>query len=272
MSDYIDYLKEKEKSIVCVAAGIAALLSAALIPFAANSIFCKNYVAMLHGEGVVSIGFYVLSIGLVLLGTALLLLSGSARRGRKLLELKKVLSDAQQRSGRYVSVGELTDKTRDYSLQERKMKVLRNVVFSLIIGASLCFAVLLFYFEIKALVVEFSKEDIDRTVTAFRLWADFSGRLIAYSGLVIAAFSSPKIMNNRPVKKEILYVAIGCLAISAVQLVYHYFGIIWLHPSLSDMTVATLLCLLAGLCVLSLVSENIKSTIRSMGNNQGDEY
>ena len=272
MSEYIDYLKEKEKSIVCLAAGIAALVAAAVVPFVNNSIFCKNYIALVHGEGVVSTGFYIFSLGLLFLGLALILLCGSAKRGRMLIDLEAALTEARKKANGYVSVGVLTERTKKYNAQERKVKRYKGWACGLIVVSALCFAVLFFFFEIKAVVNEFSKEDIDRTLSAFRIWADFFGRLFAYFGMSASAFSCLKIMNNRPVKKQLLYIVVACLAVSAVQIVYHFFGIIWLNPSPSDACIAVLECALAALCVLSLVSENIKSTIRSMGNNQGAEY
>ena len=271
MRQFIDYLKEKEKRVVCIAAGILSVLS---VPFVmTNSIFYSAYVEMLGRNefSLFTTNVFVCMAGFLLLGIALLLNSGNAVRGRKLLSLKDAVKKSDRGSG-YLSVSVLSGHTRKLSVYERKCRVVKIIAMIFTVFAAICFIFVFCAGDVMAAADELTKADIDRTESDFRVLSDLFGRLFSYIGIGLASFCCPMIMSNKKVHSALLYVTIGCLAVSSVQLTYFFFGDIFVFPCISDLCILFVECLMIGLCILSLTTEKIKNNLTSVGNKDILEF
>ena len=271
MTEYIDYVKEKEKSVVCLIGGIAFILSAFTV--ATNSRFFAQYFIYVGlYEIKMGPGVFVCAAALCLLGISMLLLSGSAKRGRKIIELRKEAREEQSKTKGYVSVGDISGKNKVYSAKLKKSLLMKRVAVLLAVLAVICFLILFFIYDVGVAAEELGKDDIDRSVTDFRVWANLIGKFFAFAGMSVASLCCVFIMNNRYINKNILYVAIGLLSLAVGQQAYFFFGDIMAYPCIADFLIIAGEVVLAALCVLSVLTEKIKVSLKSMGNNVEVEY
>lgn len=259
---YVDYMKEKEKRLLCLGACLFLFVSAA--GFSPRSRFYAAYL----GEG--QFFTWILGIAmLVLVSCSLLLLTGTAKRGRKLMKLKEERQNAPRGSG-YISVSALSSQRSGYEIQAKKCKRLHHAAAVLCAAAALLAVVLFAVGDIRTVLTEFGKPPIERSTSDFRLWANLFGKFFSIFGLCVTALSAVRIMANRRVPFLLLYLCIGSCVLGDVQIAYFYFGDIFVFPPVADLAMLLALACCAALCCFSILTEKKKAQLFQIGN--GDFY
>ena len=272
MLQQTDYGKEKEKRFICFALGILCYCSVLFIM--PNSIFFKNYVAWIGRRqySLMTVSSILCIAGFLFTGIGCIASAGNSLRGRKLMALKKTFKEESRVSGGYVSVNNINRSSHKYVVYEKRckaFKVLSAVTFGI---ATVCFIVVFCTGDVAAAFTELMKDEIDRVSSDFRVWSDLLGKFFAYVGIIFTCFSVSPIMANKHIPKPCVYVSIGCLGVSSVQLAYFFFGDIFVFPCVGDFCILLVMCLMIALNVFSLITDRVKNTLASIGNNEITEF
>lgn len=255
---YVDYIREKEKRLLCVC--ICLLLVVALAGISPRARFYASY----FGEG----QFFTWVICLAALFAFLCMmffLIGTAKRGRKLMKLKEERRD-ESRSKGYVSVAALSSSRSEYDTQAKKCKRLHTAAVIFGIVSMILFVVLWAIGDLRALLIEMGKPQIERGASDFRVFANLIGKFFSLLGLSLMALFAARIMENRPVPFPVLYLCIGSCILGDIQIAYFYFGDIFVHPPVADLAMLLALACCAALCFLSLFTERKKAQLSAIGN------
>ena len=255
---YVDYIREKEKRLLCTV--ICLLLFVALAGISPRARFYTPY----FGEGQLFTWVICLAALVAFLGMMLLLI-GTAKRGRKLMKLKETRSH-NPHAGGYVSVSSLASQKSEYDVQEKKCRRLHIAAAVFGIAAVFLFAILFAAGDLRAFLTELGKPQIERSASDFRMWANLIGKFFSLLGICLMAMSAARIMENRGVPFPILYLCIGSCVLGAVQIAYFYFGDIFVYPPIADLAMLLILACCAALCCFSVFTERKKAQLSAIGN------
>ena len=272
MPQQTDYGKEKEKRVICFVIGLLCFCSALFVM--SNSIFFKNYVVEIGRKqySLMTLRAIICIVGFVFTGIGCIISSGNAFRGRKLMSLKDSFIEENRTFGRYVSVDNINRSSHKYIVYEKRCRAFKVLSFTAFIISSLCFLTVFCIGDAAAAIGELMKDEIDRVSSDFRVWSDLLGKLFAYVGIITTCFSVPSITSNRHVPKPCVYVSVGCLGFASVQLAYFFFGDIFVFPCISDFFILSAMCLMIAINVFSLITDRIKTTLASVGNDSIKEF
>lgn len=255
---YVDYLREKEKRLLCI--GICLFMAVAVLGFSPRARFFSPY----FGAGAFLSRIFCLAALVDFLGMFLLLI-GTARRGRRYMELKEK-SRNESRSGGYVSVEALSSRRAGSDSAAKKCRRLHTAAVLLGGAAALLFTGMFLTGDLRALLTELGKPPIERSMSDFRIWANFIGKFFSLAGLCLTALVATKILENRAVPVAVLYLCIGCCALGDIQIAYFYFGDIFAHPPVADLAMMLTLAGCAGLCGLAVFTDRKKTQLSAIGN------
>lgn len=255
---YVDYLREKEKRLLCI--GICLFMAVAVLGFSPRARFFSSY----FGAGAFLSRIFCLAALAFFLGMFLLLI-GTARRGRRYMELKEKSRD-ESRSGSYVSVEALSSRRSGYDAASKKCRRLHTAAVLLGGAAVLLFTGMFLAGDLHALLTELGKPPIERSMSDFRIWANFVGKFFSLAGLCLTALVAARILENRTVPLAVLYLCIGCCALGDIQIAYFYFGDIFVRPPVADLAMLLTLACCAGLCGLAVFTDRKKAQLSAIGN------
>lgn len=190
---YIDGLYEREKRILCILGAVCAAASGIFI--APPSKFYGVYFG--SKSGLLVIFAAIMSF---LYAAVFLIISGTAKRGRRLLSLEEAAKNTTHSSG-YVSVYAMSRDSGASSSYKRRCKAANTAAVALILLTSVLMIILFTAGDVSYLLSEITKKPIDRTVSDFRIWADTFGKFIVFLALAMTLTAAPDVMRNRRVNK-----------------------------------------------------------------------
>ena len=255
---YVDYIREKEKRLLCI--GICLLLVVAIAGVAPRARFYAPY----FGEGQFFTWVICLAALIAFMGMMFLLI-GTARRGRKLMKLKEERRTGS-RAGGYVSVSALSSQKTGYEAQEKKCRRLHIAAAVCGVIAVILIVILFAVGDLRAFLIELGKPQIERSASDFRMWANLIGKFFSLLGLSLMAISAVRILENRSVPLPLLYLCIGSCVLGDIQIAYFYFGDIFVYPPAADLAMLLVLACCAALCCFSIFTERKKAQLSAIGN------